>query len=103
MELPYTDAERRSFVRMNLENRVSFTVGNSKDVFEGTSVNLSGRGILFQTDCPLKPDDELDITILSCDSNEPPLTATIQVIRVNEQNQEGKINYDVAGEFIGVK
>jgi len=99
MDLQYTDSERRTFVRMNLDNKIEFTDSDG-NAHVGETQNLSGRGILFKADVQMQAGDELDIKINSTNDSEPPLNATISIIR-SDATDGGA--YLVAGEFTAVK
>lgn len=93
----YTDSERRSYERIEANNPLSYSLDNH--IAEGSTVNLSGRGILFFGNQKPTIGQTFDITIASLSPKEPPLTATIQVRRIIEEQSQFKI----AGEFLAVK
>jgi|TARA_B100000745_G_scaffold176396_1_gene115479 c-di-GMP-binding flagellar brake protein YcgR len=94
----YSDIERRSFVRIEANNPISYRTPNHH-INEGLTVNLSGRGIMFYSQQSHQLGEKLDITIESLSPSEPPLNATILIKRVMQERSD----YKVAGEFIGVR
>jgi len=83
--------EKRDFVRMSIETKVTYTVKNSDgQTHHGESGNLSATGLSMQTDFALSENDEIDIIMNPNGERLPPFVAEGKVIRViqDENNAE---------------
>ncbi len=94
-----SDGERRRFIRMQAECKMTYRFPQSAEVFEATCQNLSGGGLLFITTHPLDPGKALEIRIAPANPVTPPLEAFVEVMRVEER--DGK--YEVAATIKGIK
>lgn len=74
--------EKRDFIRMTVDCQVSFTEVGSDKVSHGTGKNLSGKGILFISRHEIKIGTLLDLTVSPENDVTPPLSAIVQVVRV---------------------
>lgn len=74
--------EKRSFIRMKVDTMVTFTRLDGKERYEGRCRNLSGAGMLLETDKKLEVGDRLKISIPSEGPDFSPLDAVIEVVRV---------------------
>ena len=92
--------EKRNFIRMFVDAKVSITDPKTGQVFEGDSKNLSGDGVLFVTDHKFEENQILTVDIRSEQSQLAPLTAQFEVKRIRqlENNQ-----YEVGGTINGVQ
>lgn len=75
--------EKRNFIRMKVDTIVSFTRAESKERYEGRCRNLSGAGMLMETDKKLVVGDRLKVTVPSEGPSFTPLDATVEVVRVD--------------------
>jgi hypothetical protein len=74
--------ERRDYIRMNVSCDIKCKEINTKELFSGKGINLSSRGLLFETSHqPPKPGTEVEIQIPSAGDSIPPLTARGTIIR----------------------
>lgn len=78
-----TYEEKRNFIRMKIDTMVSFQRADSKERYEGRCCNLSGAGMLLETDKKLKIGDRLKVTIPSEGPDYEPLDASVEVVRVD--------------------
>lgn len=78
-----TYEEKRNFIRMKVDTIVSFTRAESKERYEGRCRNLSGAGMLLETDKKLKIGDRLRVTVPSEGPDFSPLDASVEVVRVD--------------------
>ncbi len=92
--------ERRRFMRMETECKMTYRLPQSDEVYSGVCHNLSGAGLLFSTDRPLEPGKALEINICPASNVTPPLEAFVEVLRVEEKTQG---NYEVAAEIKAIK
>lgn len=74
--------EKRSFIRMKVDTMVTFTKTDGKDRYEGRCRNLSGAGMLLETQKKLEAGDRLRVTIPSEGPEFAPLEAIVEVVRV---------------------
>ncbi len=75
--------EKRNFIRMRVDANVSFTTAESQEKHNGRCRNLSGTGMLLETNKKLRVGNKINITLPSERSELPNLEATAEVIRVN--------------------
>lgn len=78
-----TYEEKRNFIRMKIDTVVSFQRADSKERYEGICRNLSGAGMLLETDKKLKIGDRLMVTVPSEGPDFAPLDASVEVVRVD--------------------
>ncbi|MGC1509561.1 PilZ domain-containing protein [Ketobacter sp. MCCC 1A13808] len=74
--------EKRGFIRMKVDTMVTFTKLNGKERYEGRCRNLSGAGMLLETEKKLMMGDRLKVTIPSEGPDFTPLDAVVEVVRV---------------------
>ncbi len=91
--------ERRRFIRMQTQCKMTFRIPQSTETFPATCQNLSGAGVMFTTDHPVDPGMALEITICPANNVTPPLEALVEVLRVEDKDGE----YEVAAEIKGIK
>lgn len=87
--------ERRDFLRMTTESQINGREVTSGTSFNGQCINLSASGVLFSSEQQFDPGTMLDINISLPKAIVPPLDATIEVVRLDKQQQ----GYNVAGVF----
>lgn len=75
--------EKRNFIRMKVDTMVSFQRADSKERYEGRCRNLSGAGMLLETDKKLQIGDRLKVTVPSEGPDFSPLDASVEVVRVD--------------------
>jgi len=92
--------EKRAFSRMRANCRMSFKCVGAGTGSEGLCLDISGSGILFQTDRPVEPGRALEIRTLPKDKITPPMTAFIEVVRCTQTAQE---RYRIAAAIKAIK
>lgn len=93
MSLNY--AEKRDFIRMETNSKIDYRKTGSNKSHQGQCINLSATGVLFTADINVTLGTELDISILPDLTIVPPLQATIEVVRI-QQNTNGSYNIAAA-------
>jgi hypothetical protein len=75
--------EKRSFVRMQVETQVSFTIkGEQEKTYHGVSQDLSATGLLMSSEHALETGDQIDIVMNSGNERFPPFVSDGTVTRV---------------------
>lgn len=92
--------ERRDFIRMQADCKMSYRFADAEDLREGVCVNISGSGILFRADSPVETGKAVEIHLEPENRLTPPLTAYIEVVRC-DAIEPGR--YEVAGAIKGIK
>ncbi|MGX2030969.1 MULTISPECIES: PilZ domain-containing protein [Methylocaldum] len=92
--------EKRDFIRMQADCKMTFRLADSDIVHEGVCVNISGSGILFEADIPLDVGKAVEVCLVPQNKITPPLTAYIETIRCAESEAGG---YRIAGAIKGIK
>ena len=92
--------EKRDFLRMTVDCKVSFTEVDSGASSEGRALNLSGRGVLFRSDSELKLGSKLELNVIPEGTSAPPLNAVVEVVRV-EVLEPG--NYEIGAMILEMK
>jgi hypothetical protein len=77
--------EKRNFIRMKVDTMVTFTRAESKERYEGRCRNLSGAGMLLETQKKLEMGERVRVTIPSEGPDFSPLEAIVEVVRVIPQ------------------
>ncbi len=91
--------ERRRFIRMQTQCKMTFRFPQSDEEYSATCRNLSGAGVMFTADRPVEPGRTLEIRIEPVNAVTPPLEAFVEVLRVEERDGE----YAIAAEIKGIK
>lgn len=76
-------SEKRNFIRMRLDASVSFKTETGKEAYIGRCRNLSGTGMLMETDKKLMLGNKVTITLPSERSELPNLEALAEVVRID--------------------
>lgn len=94
--------EKRDFVRMQTNCRITYKFPGSETVHEGVCLNLSGAGVLFRATERIDNGRALEIKIVADNALTPPLIAYVEVIRsmVSESEEGG---FEIAGAIKGIK
>lgn len=77
--------EKRNYIRMKVDTAVFFTKANGNERYEGRCRDLSGAGMLLETEKKLKLGDRLSVTVPSDGPDFSPLNALVEVVRVDHQ------------------
>ena len=99
MNLARDFAEKRDFIRMFVDAKVTIVDMESGSEYNGDAKNLSGKGLMFEAAYQPAVGAELQVTVTSSQSRMPPLVAKFTVIRVIER---GLGQYEIAGEMNNV-
>lgn len=75
--------EKRNYIRMKVDTAVYFTKTNSNERYEGRCRDLSGAGMLLETEKKLKLGDRLSVTVSPKGNDFSPLHAQVEVVRVD--------------------
>lgn len=91
--------EKRSFIRMQLETKLSFTISNDKATRHlGFSHDLSATGLLMSSDFAPAEGAQIEIMIETENARYEPFTAQGVVIRV-EPDETGHADYLISVKF----
>lgn len=74
--------EKRNFIRMKIDTMITFSIVGGSERYEGKCKNLSGNGMLIETEKKLKLGDNVSIVVPSENSEFANLNATAEVLRV---------------------
>lgn len=88
--------EKRGFIRMKLDAMVSYTIEGKQERYEGRCKNISGAGLLLETNKKITQGTRLNITIPSENPNIENLNATVEVIRSTPIPDQHKYELGVA-------
>ncbi len=91
--------EKRDFIRMFVNAKVNITDPSSGETFKGVGINLSGSGAMFTTGKAFDVGQQLTVDISSEQSQQAPLSAKFEVIRVTEDTDG---NYCIAGSLADI-
>ena len=75
-------AEKRDFQRMAIDCVLSFSRKGNSEVYDGSVINLSSKGILFTSTESIEEGVELTIVLTPSNSITPPMEADAMVNRV---------------------
>lgn len=94
--------QRRNFVRLETKLNIVFAEVNEdfqtvSDIFAGTTIDLSGGGVMFACNTLLKYGDILDVTVVLTESDST--KALGKVVRFSENPPNAKQKYLVGLEF----
>jgi hypothetical protein len=92
--------EKRDFVRMQTNCKMSYRPADTELLHEGVCLNLSGAGILCKTRHSIELGRALEVRIAPENSLIPPFVAFIEVIRTLRTDDGG---YRIAGVIKGIK
>jgi hypothetical protein len=92
--------EKRDFVRVPAECKLSYRLAGSDVYTDGACVNISGSGILLRGTSPLEPGKAAEVRLIPDNRITPLLTAYIEVVRCH-RIEDGQ--YDIGGAIKGIK
>ncbi len=84
-------AEKRDFVRMQMNVPIQLTIKDSGEIITGICKNLSGNGLFFVTSKKIDIGTQLKISIYSPDNKFNNLNALVQVSRIDAQQPTDNI------------
>lgn len=76
------DQEKRNFTRMRINTLVTFTAEGKNEVHEARCKNISGAGMLLETDQQLTLGDKVHLTVPSEQSASNSLNVLAEVVRI---------------------
>ncbi|PHS68192.1 MAG: hypothetical protein COB23_09450 [Methylophaga sp.] len=92
--------EKRDFVRMSIETRVSYTIeGSGDNTHHGSSQNLSAKGLYMTTDFAPILGDIIDIVMNPSGDRLPPFVAEGKVVRCKPDKNDSTL-FHVSIQFI---
>ncbi len=86
--------EKRAYVRMQMDCPMEYGLPGAPKRM-ATCLNLSVGGLLFETDEPIPLGQRLSIKVMPSIPISPPLSATVEVLRVEDGARRG--SYRIAG------
>jgi len=89
-------SEKRNFIRMRTNSKITYRKVGSNETFEGLCINLSAAGVLFTSSHRFQPGTMVEINITPERAVVDPLDATIKVVRTQHDNQG---MFAIAGEI----
>jgi hypothetical protein len=92
--------EKRSFIRMRLDAIINFSVDGQSQTYEGKCKNISGTGVLIETNTSFEPGTQLNIVIPSESTEIDDLNAVAEVLRVKSL---GAHKFELATEMKEIK
>lgn len=92
--------ERRKFVRMETECKMSYRFPQAEQSHESVCHNLSGAGLMFTANHDMDPGQALEIKISPANEVTPPLEAFVEVLRCSDL---GAGQYQVAAQIKAIK
>ena len=87
--------EKRNFIRMRMDTMITYTYRNKTERYDGRCINLSGAGMLLQTDKKLKIGDNLQLTVPTDSADYSSLSASVEVMRVSAMPDQHKFEVGV--------
>jgi hypothetical protein len=90
------DSEKRDFLRMGVDCKVTVRLAGSGEVHEGTCRNLSGNGMMFVADQDFPVGTRLEVSVIPEKALTAPLDTVIEVVRSQPLADGG---YEIAGEI----
>ncbi|MBL4867650.1 MAG: PilZ domain-containing protein [Pseudomonadales bacterium] len=87
--------EKRNFIRMRMDTMITYTYLNKTERYDGRCINLSGAGMLLQTDKKLKVGDKLELIVPSDTAEFSSLNASAEVMRVSALPDQHKFEVGV--------
>ncbi len=89
-------SEKRNFIRIKVDNFVSYRLEGNKERYEGRCIDISGAGLLIKTSKKLQTGATLTITVPSPKNEFSNLNADVEVVRVSQLPEEHKYLVGVA-------
>ena len=81
------EQERRAFARLAIDCTVVFKEPQNHTASYGSGKNLSGNGILFETNDTISVGTHIEIDVVPTLEQFKPLNAMAEVVRVDSDNQ----------------
>lgn len=89
-------AEKRDFQRMALDCEFAFLKPGDNQQYAGQVINLTSKGVLFNTSEPVDVNTILEIVVTPSNSLTETMKASVQVNRVTDYEPV----YEIAGEIL---
>lgn len=91
-------AEKRDFHRMALDCKFAFLKPGSNQQYPGQVINLTSKGILFNSSESIELDSVVEIVVTPSNSPTEPMRASVQVNRVTDHETV----FEIAGEILKI-
>jgi hypothetical protein len=95
-----THDEKRDYIRMEVDCDMTYKLADSDVIRTGRCITLSGAGMAFITDHCFDLGLAMEVNILPKTTITPPMTAFIEVVRV-DKIQDGQ--YQIAATIKSIK
>ena len=82
--------EKRNFTRMKIDTMITFTLEGRNDRYEARCKNISGAGLLLETEKKLEEGSKINVSIPSESGDIENLNASADVIRCLEMKDQHK-------------
>lgn len=92
--------EKRDFIRMDVDCDITYRLADSDIVKTGRCVTLSGAGLSFIADQQFDVGLAMEVSILPKTTITPPMTAFIEVVRSEKQDDN---SYEIAATIQSIK
>ena len=88
-------SEKRNFIRMQMNTPVEIILEPSKELLNGTCLDLSGSGLQVLMDRSLPTGSKMEISIKPPYGDSPIMRANAEVTRVDEANDEYLVGLEI--------
>ena len=92
--------EKRNYIRMNLDSELTYKLVDSDQIYHGRCTSLSGAGVSFVSELPIKAGKGLEIHVHPKNSLTPLMTAFIEAVRCTKLD-EG--HFEIAATIKSIK
>ena len=79
--------EKRDFLRMKIQTPLGVELSGKRGRFNAICRELSGGGMLVETQEQLMEGDELEVNVISTHGHSPQLHAKVQVVRLETEGE----------------
>lgn len=87
-------SDQRGFLRMDVKSKLTFTICDTNETYEGSCIDLSATGICFSSKQGVSEGALLAVHMNPGIDITPPLAITIKVIRATASEND---EYEIAG------
>ena len=85
---------------MVLDCSMEYQLENEKEYRQGKVINLSAKGILFETSVAVKIGDHIKVKLTPVNNITPPMSANILVARCDKHSEK---EFQVAAEIVQIR
>lgn len=90
-----SEQEKRNFTRMRINTNVTFTVDGQDSVYQGRCKNISGAGMLLQTNHTFPLGTYLHLTVPSDQAEAHNINVLAEVKRVDTLEEHGQFELGI--------